>query len=423
MVEKKRTLIVGGGIIGAATAFFIARHPKFDPENHEIFIIEAVSPACAASGKAGGLLSKTAFPQSLGSLSFRLHEQLAKEFGGAEKWGYRKMSTVSIEGTDHDNGFPPRRGENLPQLGGAATGSAPNGTGSNSASSSPNSAANSVEPARKNLPSELNWLRPNVVQFVDELGGPNEFAQVHPFYFTNFILEHVRKQGILRIIIGRVTQLMSNKSGECSGVTYVSSEGDILQMDADHVVIAAGPWTSALLKDCPIVGMKVPSITVRPTEKVSAFALFTELDLADAGRVSPEIYARPDEIYICGESIDDPLPMTADQITVDESYSEALFSYGSALSEKIAGGEIKVRQACYLPVVDSPYTSGPFVGKTNVPRLLLAAGHTCWGINNAPATGLLLAETLFEGHAHTSNIRGLTPAAFFDAKNAMTESS
>lgn len=377
MATKQRTLIVGGGIVGASAAFFIARHPNFDPERHEIILIEAVAPACSASGKAGGLLSKTAFPQSLGPLSFKLHAQLAKEFDGEKKWGYRRLSTVSIVGTD--------------KPGARAT----------------------------PLPDELGWLKPNVVEAVSYIGGPEDFAQVHPYYFTNFMIDHLTQQGVLTLVSGKVTELLANKDGVCTGVGY-DDGGTHVRALADTVIVAAGPWTARLIKECPIVGIKVPSITVKPTAPVGPYALFTDLDLEQAGRVTPEVYPRRDEIYICGESSDDPLPETADLITVDDRYANAIYEYGCALSTRIAHGSINVKQACYLPVVDSPYTSGPFVGRTNVRNLMVASGHTCWGINNAPATGLLLAEILFEGRAHTVNARGLTPAAFFDASKALT---
>lgn len=385
MVEKQRTLIVGAGIVGAATAFFISRHPKFNPDNHEIVIIESVAPACGASGKAGGLLSKSAFPQNLGPLSYKLHAKLAQEYDGENKWGYRKVSTVSLEGSE------------------------------------PGEGSGVAEDEKVDRPKSLDWVRDDVVEYAEVLGRTGDFAQVHPWFLTNFLINHTKEKGVLRVITGHVNQLTCDVSGRCTGAIYKQGETE-RRLDADNVIVTAGPWTAKLIENCPVVGMKVPSITVKPSEPVSAYAMFTELNLADGSIVSPEVYARKDEIYICGEQIDDPLPETAAEITVDDKYGDALFNYGSILSDQISKGNIKRRQACYLPVVDSPYTSGPFVGKTNVPRLFLAAGHTCWGINNAPATGLLMAECLFDGQAHTSNIKALTPATYFDSSPALTRS-
>ncbi|KAI9043177.1 putative oxidoreductase [Aspergillus affinis] len=52
-----------------------------------------------ASGYAAGFLAKDWFTPSLaplGELSFNLHESLAAENGGAEKWGYMKGTAMSL---------------------------------------------------------------------------------------------------------------------------------------------------------------------------------------------------------------------------------------------------------------------------------------------------------------------------------------
>lgn len=47
----------GGGIIGCTTAYYITRHPRYDPSKHSVTLIEASKIAGGASGKAGGLLA------------------------------------------------------------------------------------------------------------------------------------------------------------------------------------------------------------------------------------------------------------------------------------------------------------------------------------------------------------------------------
>lgn len=42
-----QVLVVGGGIIGSATAYYLAQ------KGARPVVLEAVSPACSASGKAG----------------------------------------------------------------------------------------------------------------------------------------------------------------------------------------------------------------------------------------------------------------------------------------------------------------------------------------------------------------------------------
>lgn len=49
---------------------------------------------------------------------------------------------------------------------------------------------------------------------------------------------------------------------------------------------------------------------------------------------------------------------------------------------------------------------------TNDPRLKQQAGHTCWGIQNAPATGKCLSELVFEGKVNSAQIATLDPRKF-----------
>ena len=79
---KKNIVIIGGGIIGCTSAYYLTRHPRFDPSKHTITLLEASSIAGGASGKAGGLLGLWAYPSSLVPLSYRLHKELADEHAG-----------------------------------------------------------------------------------------------------------------------------------------------------------------------------------------------------------------------------------------------------------------------------------------------------------------------------------------------------
>lgn len=56
--------------------------------------------------------------------------------------------------------------------------------------------------------------------------------------------------------------------------------------------------------------------------------------------------------------------------------------------------------------------SGPLVGHTMAPGVLVAAGHTCWGIQNGPATGKLMSEFVFDGAAKSASVEKLDPRKF-----------
>src|ERR1700760_2595203 len=101
--ESNSIVIVGGGIIGTCCAYFLSTHASYKSSGRRIVLLEATELAGGASGKAGGLLAKWAFPACLAQLSFRLHGELAEKHGGSERWGYRVVDGCwSIEGRPRD---------------------------------------------------------------------------------------------------------------------------------------------------------------------------------------------------------------------------------------------------------------------------------------------------------------------------------
>eukprot|EP00392_Amoebophrya_sp_AT5.2_P001351 g1353.t1 len=99
-LRQNLVVIAGGGIVGCATAYYLR---KFSPPDSElkILVLEQEHIACHSSGKAAGFLAvdwhaSGSAVEELAKLSFRLHEELAAEFG-SEKIGYRRMKCVGAE--------------------------------------------------------------------------------------------------------------------------------------------------------------------------------------------------------------------------------------------------------------------------------------------------------------------------------------
>ena len=108
-----------------------------------------------------------------------------------------------------------------------------------------------------------------------------------------------------------------------------------------------------------------------------------------------------------------PLPPTADLVRCDEAQCDDLVAYVSTVSPALAAAPVKKRQACYLPRhMRFGEERGPLVGRTGTPGLWVAAGHTCWGIQNGPATGLLMTEMLFDGAARSASVEKLDPRKY-----------
>src|ERR1051325_10570149 len=83
-------VICGGGVIGACTAYFLARR------GIDVTVIERAQVASSASGKAGGFLALDWCAGSpldaLARRSFALHAQLHAEIGD---WSYQRVSAYS----------------------------------------------------------------------------------------------------------------------------------------------------------------------------------------------------------------------------------------------------------------------------------------------------------------------------------------
>lgn len=65
--------------------------------------------AAGASGKSGGLLALWAYPDCLVPLSYRLHKELAEQYGGDQKWGYRRVKCGTIGAVVKKPGVDPKK--------------------------------------------------------------------------------------------------------------------------------------------------------------------------------------------------------------------------------------------------------------------------------------------------------------------------
>ncbi|KAJ9603373.1 hypothetical protein H2200_012151 [Cladophialophora chaetospira] len=437
--EKKSIVIVGGGIIGCSTAYFLTRHSKYNPDVHSIHLLEATGIASGASGKAGGLLALWAYPQSIVPLSFKLHAELAKEHGGAERWGYRGVGVGQIElkgrqitgkekviaqkgavdGAASDgNGHADGKGEDIRGI--HQQDVASDGNFDPSRVSLQKRSKDSYKNLRSmGMPDDLDWTAEECTLGYESMGSPKDTAQVHPYQFTTSMARLAEEKGA-RVIIGAVDKIETG-SGDAPEHTvhYTDRNSNSTQtLKATNVIITAGPWTKTVWPGTPISALRAHSVTIRPSRPVSPYCLFTSLSLpknfkagtkSRASHVTPEIYARPNnELYACGEGDHlVPLPKSSADVVVDDSRCQDIVDCCASFSDEMRDGSVLVRQACYLPQVETG--SGPLVGLTGTKGVLMAAGHTCWGIQNGPGTGKLMSEFVFDGEGTSANVRALDP--------------
>ena len=98
MVDSNiRVCILGGGVIGASTAYYLSKRGY---EN--IVILERLGVASCSSGKAGGFLAKDwCDSRGTGDLAKRSYE-LHKELGKLFDTDYRSVNTLSVESNDKE---------------------------------------------------------------------------------------------------------------------------------------------------------------------------------------------------------------------------------------------------------------------------------------------------------------------------------
>jgi glycine/D-amino acid oxidase-like deaminating enzyme len=351
-----RVAVCGGGVVGAAIAFFLSRRGA------AVTLIECAAVACAASGKSGGFLALDWCDVSplaaLARRSFALHADLASELDGAARWGYRRLDTYA--------GFAgPRRRA-------VAGGSRP-------------------------------WLSSQVT-LTRRLGGPDTTAQIHPALFTRTLAAEAEAAGA-EIRIGRITGLV--RAGD--RVSGVQVGG--VTVPADAVVVAMGPWSVLAARWLPlpgVYGLKGHSLVFATGERVPAESLFLDWR-DDTGAWTPEVYPRPDgTTYVCAISSESPLPVDPSAVAPDPGAIPRLEAMCRALSPVLADAEILAAQACFRPVTRDGL---PLIGAVpGVAGAYVATGHSVWGMLNAPATGEAMAELILDGAAAHVDLTPFDPA-------------
>lgn len=105
-------VIVGGGIIGVCSAYYIllALKSSGQAQSTRVTLIEEEAIACGASGKAGGFLALDwhgPATASLAKLSYALYKQLNSEHDGASRWDYRDMASLTLSVSANGGTSPP----------------------------------------------------------------------------------------------------------------------------------------------------------------------------------------------------------------------------------------------------------------------------------------------------------------------------
>ena len=442
--SPKKIVIVGGGIIGCTTAYYLSHHPSFRSGVDQITILEASTTGVAqgASGKAGGLIAKWAYPTELVGVSFPEHVRLAELHNGAERWGWRYVNFGRWEG----------RGEDYPSPANTSAGA---GDGEVAGLES----SNDERGKGKRLPDDLRWVKGSLTDVYSPMGEDGDTAQVHPYQFTTSMLELAQSKGV-KLRLGAIGGPIAFDVENVTGVFYQSLTTPTEFAPATHTILCAGPWTPSILPSVPVKATLAHSIVIQPQPNVQipSHVLFTKIDPPGGTNDEPssvQIYARPDnEVYACRTADKSPLPYFADDVKVDDAACEAIFKDVASISPELRAGTVVKKQTSFVPTVKKGRLGGPIVGPA--PRMAkgycIATGHTCWvsiiltvftnknstsplpclentrallyltihhtafwmpkGICNAPGTAKVLAELVYEGKITSANLADLAPSKY-----------
>ena len=371
-MSGRSVCLIGAGIMGITTAYYLAKSGRCS----DIVLLEEGEPAGGASGKAAGFLardwhgaptavsghgespsagqtSSTSPPlQSLGKLSYELHFRLADELDGAQRYGYRKVPSLSMN---------VRRGQG-------------------------NRSSGQADP----LTAWTDACNASSVDVLDREGT----AQLHPEQFCHVLLEECKRAGV-KLVRGRAEKVV--RAGD--GHTVQHSGGEIT---CDSVVLCTGPWSGTAANDLLGVNVDVKelaghSVVLRPKQPLPALAIFASVvDVENRSTETPELFSRPDgTIYVAGENCEwtkgcffpllssllprlpagAPLPLGTALVQASDASLARLLAACKLISPLLdtSQAEVVKEALCYRPVTARGY---PYLCQLpQRPGLFLTAGH------------------------------------------------
>ncbi len=356
--------IVGGGVIGAAIAYFLAQRGA------QPLVIEGTEVAYGASGKSAGLLSpglphdddRTGALPPLLARSVALHRTVSELLDGPGTYDYTPYTTCLVAQDDHEAADLLARAEHL-----------------------------SAEPIpHAEIAERCPWLDRPVS---GALAQPT--AQIDSAKFTARLLESAQSMGA-SLRMGRAVGLV----GGADYVDGVELEDGIVTADA--TVIALGPWS---LRAAAWLDLPIP---VRPL-KGQIVHLEPSVEPPPGGFSDMHghyVVTRPTGLVHIGA--------TEEEEGFDAEPTEAARDYVlatlSRLTSRLEGMRVVNQTACLRPVSgDGLPIIGAAPGREGA---YVATGHGRKGIILSLATGEAMAELITAGRSSEVDLTPFDPARF-----------
>ena len=283
---EPHTVIIGAGIIGLSTAFYLSQPPSTTPPHKITLLDSAPSLFESASGYAGGFLARDWFgppTAALGALSFDLHRELAEQYNGRERWGWSRSTGTSLSSD--------------PRLGGGKNG----GGGGHNWLMEDRSRAD-VKGQHEFFGEEDGpaWLVKKEGDEVELISRDDSTGQVDPRRLCEFLLEEVKKRGVTVRHPVKIVNSVTDGEGYLRRVKIeVEAKEELLK--CQRLLVAAGAWTPKAMetllpgsKKLPITSLAGHSLVVRSPrwktehEEKGCHAVFA----TDMEGFSPEVFSR-----------------------------------------------------------------------------------------------------------------------------------
>lgn len=340
-------VIVGAGIMGSAIARELARAGR------SVHVLEKSIPGAEASSVAAGILAplfehEAGALRALGVLSRDAYATLAealKEETGIDI-GFVRCGVLSVAFDDGADGLATSAGAGIERLTGAE--------------------ARALEPALSDRVRAASLMR-------DE-------GQVDPPRVLSALVRSAERSGV-RVTSGAAVRGLVRKGDRVVGV-----ETDRGPVQAEHVVLAAGAWTS-LVPGLP----RALASAVRP---VRGQLVRAELRAPIARRIvfaeHAYVVSRPDGRVVCGATMEEAgFTKEVTLGAVGTLASQAVRVMPGLSSARFVDADVSFRPAS----IDGL----PLIGPSGIDGLWLATGHFRNGILLAPTTASLIAAQITGG--------------------------
>jgi glycine/D-amino acid oxidase-like deaminating enzyme len=257
--------------------------------------------------------------------------------------------------------------------------------------------------------------------------------------FTDSLVDMAKAKGA-EVIIGKVVGAEYSENGtKISAISYVEPESSTPRsIPVTEVILAAGPWSGRVFEaikppsvtyELPIFGTRSHSILISTPTPMPPLAVFASYEVPEAEKLTKdeddsyhmEFYPRPTHLYVCGPVDKIELP-DVEEVDYDSEFCDRMFSMTSRVSRTLQQCKLEKKQSCFMPMVKTTQglssndvqSAPPLIGKMPMfENLVVATGHSCWGMMLSAGTGYIVAELIRDGVINSLNkeqMEGLDPS-------------